>query len=309
MTCAALVHEALVYDDDEGFVAALTPFAADGLRDGDAVIAAVTGHNIELLRQSLGDDAGGVTFIDRDTWYVRPASTIAGWVDLLAAAQARCQRSIRIIGEVAFGAGARHDTWIRYESAINDVFAGAPAWIVCPYDTRRLPDRIINGARVTHPVVANGRRGLSELYQQPSELLRALAEPLPPIAREPLVAVSLDDPVSPRRARYAVQAVAQGLGWQRPAIDDLLLVVTEIAVNSLVHGRADRHLKVWIDGTAITCEVTDNGDGFADPLVGYRPPAHPEQHGVGLWLAGQLSDWLATDHRGGLTRVRFRFSR
>jgi anti-sigma regulatory factor (Ser/Thr protein kinase) len=309
MTCSALVHEALVYDDDAGFVAALTPFAADGLRDGDAVVAAVTGRNIDLLRQSLGDDAGRVTFIDRDDWYVRPASTIAGWVDLLDAAQARGQRSIRIIGEVAFGARGRHDTWIRYESAINDVFAESPAWIVCPYDTRRLPDRIIDGARLTHPVVDAGRHGPSELYQPPGELLRALLEPLPPIAREPLVAVSLEDPVGPRRARYAVQAVAQGLGLPRPAIDDLLLVVTEIAVNSIVHGRPERHLKVWIDSAAITCEVTDNGDGFADPLVGYRPPAHPEHHGAGMWLAAQLSDWLATDHRDGLTRVRFRFNR
>jgi anti-sigma regulatory factor (Ser/Thr protein kinase) len=309
MTVGKLIHEALVYDDDEEFATALTPFLADGLRDGDAVVAAVTGDKIDLLRQCLGDDAGQVTFLDSDAWYVRPASTIAGWTDLLNAAQSRGQRSIRIVGEVAFDSGARQDTWIRYESAINDVFAAAPAWIICPYDTRHLPDRIITGARRTHPVVAAGRREPSGLYQQPCHLLRTLAEPLPPITREPLVAVSLADPMGPRRARHAVQAVAHGLGWQRPAIDDLLLVVTEIAVNSLVHGRGDRHLSVWIEHTTITCEVTDNGDGFADPLVGYRPPAHPERRGAGLWLANQLSDWLAIDHRDGTTRVRFRFSR
>ncbi len=309
MTGAKLIHEALFYDDDDGFVAALTPFLADGLRDGDAVVAAVTGHNIDLLRQGLGGDADQVNFIDRDAWYVRPASTIAGWAGLLNTAQARGQRSMRIIGEVAFGSGPRHDTWIRYESAINDVFAAAPAWIICPYDTRRLPDRIIDGARRTHPVVAAGRREPSELYQEPCHLLRTLAEPLPPITQEPLLAVSLADPIGPRRARYAVQAVAQGLGWQRPAIDNLLLVVTEIAVNSLVHGGGDPQLRVWIEHTAIACEVTDNGDGFADPLVGYRAPAHPEHHGVGLWLASQLSDWFAIDDRDGTTRVRFRISR
>ncbi|WP_433361070.1 anti-sigma factor RsbA family regulatory protein [Actinoplanes sp. CA-142083] len=309
MTCAPLTHEALIYDDDEGFVAALRPFAADGLRDGSAVVAVVTGHNIDLLRQSLGDEAGEVTFIDRDSWYVRPASTIAGWIGLIDGARARGQESVRVIGEVAFGEGARHDTWIRYESAINDVFATTPAWIVCPYDTRALPDRIITSARRTHPVVTAGRREPSGSYQPPGHLLRILAEPMPPITPEPLVAIRLDDPMDPRRARYAVQAVARGLGWGRRAIDELSLVVTEIAVNSLVHGRPDRQLKVWIEPDAITCEATDNGDGFPDPLVGYRPPANPQQRGAGLWLAAQLSDRLGADHRDGVTRVRFRVCR
>ncbi|MFC7272478.1 anti-sigma factor RsbA family regulatory protein [Paractinoplanes rhizophilus] len=307
MTGAALRHHALVYDDDEDFVAALAPFVADGLRDGDAVVAAVTRHNIDLLRRALGADARAVTFIDRDLWYVRPASTIAGWFGLIDEARARGHRSVRVIGEVAFGAGARRDTWLRYESAINAILATTPAWIICPYDTRRLPEPVITGAWLTHPVVAADRP--SALYQQPGRLLRSWAEPLPPIAGEPLLAIGLDDPADPRRARCVVQAVARGLGWQRPAIDDLLLVVTEVAINALVHGRPDRRLKVWIEDTAITCEVTDNGDGFPDPLVGYRPPAHPDRHGLGLWLAGQLSDALATDHHNGVTRVRFRFSR
>jgi len=204
---------------------------------------------------------------------------------------------------------ARRDTWIRYESAINDVFATAPAWIICPYDTRHLPEKVISSARRTHPVVRADRREPSRLYQRPRRLLRAVAEPVPPIRREPLVVVSLDVPMSARRARYVVRAVAEGLGWQRPAIDDLLLVVTEIAVNSLVHGRGDRDLKVWVEDTTIICEVTDHGDGFSDPLVGYRPPARSGHHGMGLWMANQLSDWLAIDRHDGTTRVRFCFSR
>ncbi|MFI5889928.1 anti-sigma factor RsbA family regulatory protein [Actinoplanes sp. NPDC051513] len=309
MTGATLVHEALIYDDDEGFVSAVTPFLAEGIRDGDAVVAAVTGHNIDLLRQGLGDDAGQVTFVDRDIWYVRPASTIAGWADLLSSARAQGHRAVRIVGEVAFGTPARRDSWIRYESALNDVFAAAPAWVICPYDTRRLPEKVISSARRTHPVVRADGREPSRMYQRPRRLLRAIAEPVPPIRRDPLAVVSLDVPRSARRARYVVQAVAEGLGWQGPAIDDLLLVVHEIAVNSIVHGRGDRELRVWIEDTTITCEVIDHGDGFSDPLAGYRPPAPPGHDGMGLWIAKQLSDWLAIDHRDGTTRVRFCLSR
>ncbi|GIE99459.1 sensor histidine kinase [Paractinoplanes rishiriensis] len=303
-----LAHEALIYDNDNQFVDALVPFLAGGLRRGEGVIAAVTAHNIDLLRRRLGDDAGQVTFIDRDTWYRRPAATIAGWSGLLDAERARGRQSMRVVGEVEFGAATRQDTWIRYESAVNEVFVDVPARIICPYDTRRLPDRVVASARRTHPVMTAARGDSGPGYQKPAELLRDLAEPLPPVAGEALLVLDLTGPAGLRRARQTLVAVARALGWTRPAVDDLLLVTTEVAVNSLRHGRGDRRLQVWVDQRAITCEVTDHGNGPADPLAGYRPPQHPHRRGVGLWLAGQLCDGLAIDRHDGETRVRFRLT-
>ena len=308
MTGTALGHEALLYRSDERFVAALTPFLAEGLRHGDATVAVVTPHHLELLRRSLGDDATRVRFIDRDAWYDRPVATIARWIDLVGAALAGGHRSIRVVGEVAFRPEARIDSWIRYESAVNDVFAGVPARILCPYDTRRLPDRVIAGVLRTHPVVDAGRRGPSDRYERPEHLLRDLPEPLPPVTRAPLVAMSLTGPHGPRHVRRAIEAMAHARGWDRTTIGKLSLVVTEIAVNSLTHGRGDRRIRVWIDDGSITCEVADDGDGPGDPLAGYRPPADPQSHGMGLWLANRLSDWLAIDHGDGTTRVRFRLT-
>jgi anti-sigma regulatory factor (Ser/Thr protein kinase) len=306
MTGQTFRHEALIYDDDEKFVAALTPFLAEGLRRREAAVAALPGHNIDLLRRSLGAAAERVTFIDRDAWYQRPASTIAGWKDLVDAAMQRGHPSVRIVGEVAFGPCERHDSWTRYESAVNDVFATVPAWVICPYDTRRLPHRVVHDAQRTHPDVALAGRGRSELYQEPGQLLRIMGEPLPPVSGPPLVMMSLTDPPAVRRARRAVEAIARHLGWQHAAIGDLLLVVSEVARNSLAHGGGDRRMHVWVDRAAITCEVTDDGDGPTDPLIGYRPPENPCRGGAGLWIANQLSDWLAIEHRDGVTRVRFR---
>jgi anti-sigma regulatory factor (Ser/Thr protein kinase) len=68
-------------------------------------------------------------------------------------------------------------------------------------------------------------------------------------------------------------------------------------------------VQVWVETAAITCEVTDDGGGPHDPLVGYRPPEDQREAGVGLWIANQLSDWLAIEHSEGATRVRFRCSR
>jgi hypothetical protein len=130
---AGLVHDAMFYSSDEEFVAGLVPFIREGLSRGQAVTAAVTATNVTLLRKALGPDARTVAFIDRDDWYLRPASTIAGWQRVLRAATGRGHRQVRLIGEVAFGRADRHTTWTRYEAALNDLFAGAPAWIVCPY--------------------------------------------------------------------------------------------------------------------------------------------------------------------------------
>jgi anti-sigma regulatory factor (Ser/Thr protein kinase) len=135
-----------------------------------------------------------------------------------------------------------------------------------------------------------------------------MSEPLPPVSGAPLVVMSLTDPPAVRRARRAVEAIARHLGWQHAAISDLLLVMSEVALNSLAHGGDDRRMHVWVERAAITCEVTDDGDGPADPLVGYRPPENPCRAGAGLWIANQLSDWLAIEHRDGVTRVRFRCS-
>jgi anti-sigma regulatory factor (Ser/Thr protein kinase) len=303
-----LTHDALMYGSDEEFASVLTPFLRDGLAAGDGAVAAVTRHNLSLLRDSLGDDARHVVLIDRDDWYQRPASTVAGWVDLLERAQARGQSRIRIVGEVAYGTGARHDTWTRYEAALNDVFASTPAWIVCPYDTRALPEAVISGALRTHPMIATGpQRQASSLYQPPEQLLRTVAEPLPPVPDVPDAATALTGREAMRDARRLVAAIAAGYGWSDDRLGDVVVVVTEIVSNTLRHGGGDPHLTVWATPETLTCEVTDSGPGIGDPLICYRPPSRNPVDSRGLWLAGQLSDWLAYDHRDGRTRVRFSF--
>src|SRR5918993_2268117 len=105
---ATLIHDAMFYGSDEEFVTALVPFARRGFEHGDAVVAAVTRPNIALLREALGADASAVSFIDRDGWYQRPATTVAGWQRLLSDATDRGHRRMRLIGEVGFGTDQRH---------------------------------------------------------------------------------------------------------------------------------------------------------------------------------------------------------
>ncbi|MDR7275195.1 sensor histidine kinase [Catenuloplanes atrovinosus] len=304
MTVSApgLCHEALFYDSDDAYRDALLPFLRDGLAAGDALVAAVRRENIALLRDALGPDAPHVTFIDRDEWYRRPAVTIAGWWTLLARARAAGHTGARIVGEVAFGGLERHRTWTRYESAVNAVFADAPAWIVCPYDTRALPGRVLADAHRTHPVIRDPGRRDSAGYRAPGSLLRELPEELPPVSGPPLADRPLHDVTDLAAVRETVRAIAAG--WPAEALEDLLLVTTEIAVNGLRHGRGERRLRVWRSGDTVVCEAADDGPGPADPLVGYGAPAEGSQGGRGLWIVRQLCDEVAIAAEPARTRVR-----
>ncbi len=301
-----LTHDAMFYGSDQEFVTALVPFVRDGLGLGHAVAAAVTRSNIALLHDALGPDAAAVTFIDRDSWYERPAATVAGWQRTLSAATRRGHRYVRLIGEVGFGPDARHPTWHRYEAALNEVFAQAPAWIVCPYDTRALPATLLADARRTHPTVmaAPDRRRDSDAYLPAEQFLSAVPEPMPPVSGPPALTLDIAGEVSV--ARRALSALLSGHGWSaQERGDDLLVAVSEIVANSIRHGRGRRELRVWVHGPTVTCEVGDDGPGLADALIGYRPPAGAVAGGRGLWITEHLCDALAIGRYDGRTVVRF----
>lgn len=306
---AQLTHDAMFYGSDEEFVAALAPFAREGLERAEPVVAAVTPANTALLRAALGADASAVTFIDRDGWYQRPAATVAGVQRLLADAAGRGQSRVRLIGEVKFGPARRHSTWTRYEAALNDVFAQAPAWIVCPYDTRVLPASLLRDAGRTHPATFHPVRRHSDGYLTPAQFLDAVPEPMPPVNGAPAVRLdinSLDVNSGVAPARRAVSAVITAGGWSGlDRGDDLILALSEIVTNSIRHGRGRRELRIWTDRETVTCEVSDDGNGPEDPLIGYRPPRPDTVGGRGMWIARQLCDALAVTRRGSSTIVRF----
>jgi len=304
MASRTLAHDAMFYDSDREFASALTPFVRDGLAGDDAVVAAVTVANAGVLRDALGKDASAVSFIDRDEWYQRPASTVAGWQRLLQEATSRGHRHVRLIGEVGFGAEDRHPTWTRYESALNRVFADVPAWIVCPYDSRELPATVLDDAKRTHPTVFGPGRPASAGFLSPEQLLLLVPEPLPPVAGPPMLDLPITDEVA--AARNAVRDLLAARGWAGTERgDDLMLAMSESVTNGIRHGRGRRRLRVWVDGDTVTCEVTDEGSGPADPLAGYRPPAQLVTGGRGLWITQQICDAAGIEHRDGTTAARF----
>ena len=80
----------------------------------------------------------------------------------------------------------------------------------------------------------------------------------------------------------------------------VVLVVHELSSNSVRHGGGSGRLRMWVNGRALHCEVSDQGPGLSDPgAVGRDLPPHGAPGGRGLWLARRMSDLqIATGARG-----------
>ncbi|EOD65133.1 ATP-binding protein [Amycolatopsis vancoresmycina] len=90
-----------------------------------------------------------------------------------------------------------------------------------------------------------------------------------------------------RFTRLTLLAWAAGV-----AVDDALLVVTELAANALRHGTGERVLRLSVDGVDVRVEVFD--DNPAPPV---RRPAGPDG-GWGLALVDRLSTVRGTAPTG-----------
>lgn len=293
------VHEAFVYESDPVFAGAMAPFLREGLRAGEGAMAVTTPANVALLREALGRrDAEQVEFVDAGSWYRRPATTIAAYRRALDEQLAAGAPRVRIVGEVEFGSSdPRRAEWTRYESLLNRVFAGAPAWIVCPYDARRLPGRIVADAERTHPVLrVKDGRGPATRYVEPEAFVRQVAVDGWPATDELLADIEARADLG--ELRRAVTAAAGGAGLSPVAASDLVTAVNEVATNALVHGGGSARVRVWRAPAGVACEIVDPGPGFDDPFAGFIPPEGRTAGGMGLWLARQLCDTLEVRREG-----------
>jgi transcriptional regulator with XRE-family HTH domain len=170
-------HDAVIYDSDDDYLAAAVPFLVEGIARSDCVLAVTTGRQIALLRDALGDDAVHLEYEDSAQWYGSPAAALNNYRAFVKERFERGAPWIRIIGEPVWAGGSEDEVakWTRYESMVNLSFSSAPATIICPYATSA-PDGVLDGARQTHPKVAEaGNAAASDTYQEPEHFLLTLS--------------------------------------------------------------------------------------------------------------------------------------
>jgi anti-sigma regulatory factor (Ser/Thr protein kinase) len=299
-SAARLRHHAFVYGSDEEYVARSVAFLKEGLDAGEAAIAANTRDGLAMMRDGLGSDADQVAFVDVSAIYTRPARTVAAYYGTFLE-QLRRAPSVRAVAEGQFGS-TRSDweQWAAYEAITNLAYAHLPVWVVCTYDGNRLPDPLIEAAWRTHPEVLSDGWQASDHFEDPREVVRALAREPQPLPE--LRSFAPGEDLEVFRERLARELVAENVPEAKAL--DMLVAGTEVAANAVRHGAGIKEVRVGRADGRFVCEVVDRGGGFDDPVAGYLAPR--DATGTGLWVARQLAWNVESFHspRGFTVRIR-----
>jgi anti-sigma regulatory factor (Ser/Thr protein kinase) len=105
------------------------------------------------------------------------------------------------------------------------------------------------------------------------------------------------EPETVGRARRLVRDTLAGWGMLALA-DDLVMVVSEVDTNAVVHAKSSMALSLHRQGPSVRGQVTDHSTAWPTPL-----PAGPdEEHGRGLAIVAAYADrWGVTPAPGGKT--------
>jgi anti-sigma regulatory factor (Ser/Thr protein kinase) len=300
-------HDALFYAGATDFVDRTAAFIDDSVASSEPILVVVSAAKIEQLRDRLGGDPDGVRFADMAQVGQNPARIIPAWREFVAE-QAPSGRRFRGIGEPIWAARSASELieCERHEALLNLAFADAPAWwLACPYDTESLAPAVLEEAKRNHPHLVDGdQRRESHTYRGLDSVAQPFDEPLPEPSPAPLGSAFGPDaePLSEVRRRVGDAAGAFGLDAARAG--DLVLIVNEVATNSLRHGGGSGVLRIWEEDPWLVCEVSDAGR-IEDPLAGRGKPSAGLGSGFGLWLANQLCDLvqIRTFSTGSVVRL------
>ena len=130
-----------------------------------------------------------------------------------------------------------------------------------------------------------------------------LRQPSPTVAR-PLLTARFDL-VRLRPVRHDIETASRGLGLHDEQVDDWITAVNELLINAIRHGGGDGTVRLWQEDRLI-CEVTDEGPGFdaAAHLSRSQRPAFSGTGGMGLWVVGELADYVSVDSGPSGTTIR-----
>jgi anti-sigma regulatory factor (Ser/Thr protein kinase) len=302
-------HPAVLYRDDEEYLATTVPFVRSAVDAGDPVLVAVPGGNLGLIRDALSGVGDRVVFADMAVSGRNPGRILPAV--LLPFAEKHRGRRVSIVGEPVWPGrtAAERAACAQHEALINTAFEGRDAAVLCPYDAARLDPATVAGAWRTHPeMIECGERVASGHYDDdPARAAEAVNAPLPPPppGAEVLAYASMKDL---SEVRLFVRGYADEL-LEAERSDELVLAVHELASNTIKHAGGPGRITVWLETGVLVCQVEDGGH-IADPLAGRRLPPPLSPCGRGLLLVNQLCDLvqMRSGPDGTTTRLQMSLS-
>ncbi|GIF38642.1 sensor histidine kinase [Actinoplanes xinjiangensis] len=300
---AVLDHSGLLYHDQHEYLHFTTAFVRSALATGDAVLVAVPGPNLALLRDALADVSAQVRFTDMAVAGRNPGRIIPGL--LLSFSTEHAARRITVVSESVWPGRCpvEYPACAMHEALINPVFRMRNAAMLCPYDAANLDSGRLHDAWRTHPAVTErGDRRPSPRYGDPFLTAAAVNLPLPPVPST-AAGLSYAGMSSLTRVRRFVTAHATAGGLGDVAIDDLVIAVNELVDNTIEHTDGGGRVSIWTEPGRLICQVSDSGV-LTDPLAGRIPPPGDAEGGRGLLLAHQLCDLVRIHTAAEGTSVR-----
>jgi anti-sigma regulatory factor (Ser/Thr protein kinase) len=284
-----LRHSLFIYDDDDRMVETMAPFLGSGLADGERTVVVVDRPKWERLAGALGSDTDKTLYVERDTFYTRPEAALLAYDGTLRRFVRDGASVVRVFAELPrCETDAEVNLWLSYEAIVNRALEHHPVWIVCGYDTRDVPEPLLDGALDTHPEVLTEGWGQSPHYHEPDDVVRSRTPTPAPLAG--LHPLPLDG--GPRGFRGALRAELEAAAMSELEAGNMLVAAEEVLANAQRHGGDTLTVQVGQVGDRFVCEVSDDGPGIDDPLAGFLPPRPGHADGAGLWVARQLTAQL-----------------
>lgn len=292
-------HEAFLYRDQEDFLDGIVPFVRDGVAAGQPVMVALRGSTLPPLREALGPDADEVLFVDMTELGHNPARIIPGWLRFLEE-HSGAGRPVRGVGEPIWsGRRASEVAEAQLHEALLNVAVDpdTPLWLRCPYDLGALTGAELAEAARSHPIlVGAGTYAGSRSYGGLQHVDDLFAADLP---GPPGVTDGLALPVGGSEVAALVHRHAAAAGLDTERAWALSLAVRE----TVAAARTGGTLRVWVEPSALVCEIRDP-QPVDDPMAGRRRPDAGDPDPRGLWLANQMCDLVQVRSTPGGSTVR-----
>ena len=298
------IHTAVAPRSTDELVALLVPYMRAALETGAPVHVSLHAERLEALRDALGPASAGVRWTDSATWHPSPPGRLRAFEELVTAGRHAGGLPGRFVCECASCADDPPELlaeWLRVDAVLNDVLAGTGIDVVCVYHAPTLPAPVIGEALRSHPHVGLHPPVPRAGAPAPRAFLARLqptALPVPEDARR--IAGLLD----PGDVREFLRGELARRHTPPAAVEELLLVATELVTNSRQAGASWIALACWWNAHGIVVQVDDDGSGTIDLGAGYLRPPLDALGGRGLWIARQLTDVVEIAPRAEGTAVR-----
>lgn len=298
------VHSALLYQSERECLDSVVRFAADGFAVDQPVLVAVPGDRLAMLGPALGAARAGsyaeLRLVDITDAARNPGRFLAMES---AFAEKHADDTVRIVSQLVWP-GRSVDECLacaEHEAVVNGALGTRNVMGLCLYDATHLSDDVLADARCTHPLLwKDGSVHRSEDYA-PEQVLARCNQPLPP--HPGAVTYTVRRTADLRPARSFAADYADWVGLSRDGVDDLQMIATELATNSLQYAGGSCQLAFWRHNEHLVCEARDGGR-LKDPYVGLRRPSAGGTASRGLFLVNAMADLVRTHTTANGTTIQ-----